>query len=59
MSAVTAWSVQTPALARMLTKEASPHCALSLLVPPLIGSVGLFVTVSDRKQRVNCNVVGI
>ena len=49
LSAGTAPSVpvhQTPALARMLIK-ASPHCAQSLHVPPLIGSVGLFLTFTN------------
>ena len=44
--AVTAPSVpvhQTPALARTLIK-ASLHCAPSLCIPPLIGSVDLFLT---------------
>ena len=46
LSAVTAPSVpvhQIPALARTLLK-AWLHCAPSLCVPPLIGSVGLFLT---------------
>ena len=46
LSAVTALSVpvrQTPALARTLIK-ASLHCAPGLRIPPLIGSVGLFLT---------------
>ena len=50
MCAVTARSVpvrQTPALARTLVK-ASLHCAPSLRVPPLIGSVGLFLTLFEK-----------
>ena len=46
LPAVTALSVpvyQTPALARMLIK-APLHCVLSLCVPSLIGSTGLFLT---------------
>lgn len=35
---------QTPNLARTLIK-ASLHCAPSLCVPPLIGPVGLFLTM--------------
>ena len=48
LPAVTAWSVpvhQTPVLARTLIK-ASRHCALSLRVPPLIGSAVSFLTSS-------------
>ena len=47
LSVVTARSVpvhQTPALTRMLIK-ASLHHALSLRVSPLIGLMGLFLTV--------------
>ena len=46
LSAVTVPCVpvhQKPAVARTLVK-ASLHCALSLGVPPLTGSVGLFLT---------------
>ena len=46
LPAVTASTVpvhQTPTLARTLIK-ASLHCALSPCIPPLIGSVGLFLT---------------
>ena len=47
-SAVTAPSApvpQTPAFARTLIKDLL-HCTPSLRVPPLIGSVGLFLTQS-------------
>ena len=47
LSAVTALS-QTPTLARSLTKT-SLSCVLSLRVPPLTGSVGLFLTLTNRE----------
>ena len=47
---------QKPALARTLIK-ALLHCALSLCVPPLIGSVGLFLT--PRQPRVGTQALAL
>ena len=62
LPAVTAPSVpvhQTPALANALIK-ASLHCALSLCVPPLIGSVGLFSHYpTDGKTHQDAHLSGI
>ena len=52
LSAATALNVpvhQTPALGRMLIK-ALLRCAHSLGVPPLIGLMGLFLTVSKDRH---------